>query len=145
MQVRHGEENIVDNPVQLTKSTIERWYYLARKEQNPVVVLQKKQRKDKGRTKLSEELRKIIEKQYQIHPHWSYQLHSDNLQVLAKGLGESVSYHTVRRYMQAHQLHKKRKVKNRDTQGALLAQALLKEYAATGLPPAYLLQEKIDA
>ena len=43
--------------------------------------------------------------QYREHPHWSYQLHYDNLAALVKAdpsLGPLRSYSTVRRYMQAH-------------------------------------------
>ena len=43
--------------------------------------------------------------QYRDHPHWSYQLHYDNLAALVKAdpaLGPLRSYSTVRRYMQAH-------------------------------------------
>ncbi len=43
--------------------------------------------------------------QYGDHPHWSYQLHYDNLAALVKAdpsLGTLRSYSTVRRYMRAH-------------------------------------------
>jgi putative transposase len=43
--------------------------------------------------------------QYRDHPHWSYQLHYDNLAASVKvnpALGPLRSYSTVRRYMQAH-------------------------------------------
>ena len=45
--------------------------------------------------------------QYRDHPHWSYQLHYDNLAALVKAnpsLGPLRSYSTVRRYMQASRL-----------------------------------------
>ena len=48
--------------------------------------------------------------QYRDHPHWSYQLHYDNLAALVKAdpsLGPLRSYSTVRRYMQAHGLVRK--------------------------------------
>ena len=43
--------------------------------------------------------------QYRDHPHWSYQLHYDNLAALVKAdpsLGILPSYSTVKRFMQAH-------------------------------------------
>ena len=45
--------------------------------------------------------------QYRDHPDWSYQLHYDNLAALVKAdpsLGRLPSYSTVKRYMQAHGL-----------------------------------------
>jgi putative transposase len=48
-----------------------------------------------------------LRRQYRDHPHWSYQLHYDNLVALLKAepaLGSPRSYATIRRYMQAHGL-----------------------------------------
>ena len=46
-----------------------------------------------------------LQLQYLDHPHWSYQLHYDNLAAWARAdpsLGRLPSYSTVKRYMQAH-------------------------------------------
>ena len=48
--------------------------------------------------------------QYHDYPHWSYQLHYDNLAALVKAnpsFGPLRSYSTVKRYMQAHGLVRK--------------------------------------
>jgi putative transposase len=86
--------------------TIERWYYTARRERDdPVGVLRRAVRKDCGKVSLAPALAERLHLQYRDHPHWSYQLHYDNLAALVKAdplLGPLRSYSTVRRYMQAH-------------------------------------------
>jgi len=57
-------------------STIERWYYSARKAQDPVAVLRRRQRNDAGQTRgLCVPLRQLIQAQYKDHPGWTVQLH----------------------------------------------------------------------
>lgn len=102
-------------PVSFTAATIERWYYRARRERDdPVRVLQRAIRKDRGKVSLAPTIAARLERQYREHPHWSYQLHYDNLAALVKGdpsLGTMRSYATVRRYMQAHGLWRKSRPK----------------------------------
>jgi len=97
--------------VQFGLSTIERWYYLALGEsKDPVGVLGRKIRQDCGtHPSLSVELRGELLEQYRQHPSWSYQLHTDNLAVLAEQnkLGAMPSYPSVRRFMKAHGLLKR--------------------------------------
>jgi putative transposase len=94
--------------VQLSAVTIERWYYLARRGgDDPVAVLRRAVRKDRGKVSLPSALAQRLLLQYRDHPHWSYQLHFDNLAALVKAdplLGRLPSYSTVKRYMQAHGL-----------------------------------------
>jgi transposase InsO family protein len=89
-------------------STIERWYYRARREKDdPVAVLGRAVRKDCGQVSLAPALAEHLFRQYHDHPHWSYRLHYDNLAALVKAdptLGPLRSYSTLRRYMQAHGL-----------------------------------------
>jgi transposase InsO family protein len=62
-------------------------------------------RKDCGKVSLATALAQRLRLQYHHHPHWSYQLHYDNLAALVKAepaLGPLHSYATVRRYMKAH-------------------------------------------
>jgi putative transposase len=88
--------------------TIERWYYAARRAQDdPVGVLRRAVRKDCGRVSLPPAVAERLRRQYHQHPHWTYQLHYDNLAAQLKAepaLGTLRSYATVRRYMQAHGL-----------------------------------------
>jgi len=94
-------------------STIERWYYRARRErQDPVGVLGRKLRRDAGRqTALSAVLAAVLLAQYREHPRWSVQLHADNLaaRVLADpALGRAPSYASVSRFLRARGLRKRR-------------------------------------
>jgi transposase InsO family protein len=111
-------------------STIERWYYnaLAAKA-DPVGVLRRKLRSDSGQQpSLNEKLRPLVEAQYRAHKKWSYQLHFDNLCVLAQKqpeLGPMPSYASVRRYMKSHGLVRKRIARATGTTGALKAEERL--------------------
>lgn len=95
-------------------STIERWYYRARREKvDPVRALRRKRRGDSGRHRVvSEGLRQVVKDQYQGHRSWSYQLHVDNLAAVVKKrpeLGPMPSYSTMRRYMKGAGLVKQRR------------------------------------
>ena len=100
--------------VQFGLSTIERWFYLAlREKQDPVAALRRKTRSDQGQhPALSQTLRQALTLQYQQHPNWSYQLHADNVAVLAEqqpALGAKPSYASILRFMKAHGLFKRRR------------------------------------
>lgn len=92
--------------VQFAPATIERWYYTARRQRDdPVTALRRAVRKDCGKVSLPSGLAERLQLQYRDHPHWSYQLHYDNLAALVKAepaLGPLRCYSTVRRYMLAH-------------------------------------------
>lgn len=111
-------------------STIERWYYQARKElHDPVGVLRRKVRKDAGsQASMGEALRAALLAQYAAHKGWSVQLHFDNLSALAKQqaeLGAPPSYSTVRRFMKAKGLFRRRRMASARTDGVLAAEARL--------------------
>ena len=113
--------------VQFALPTIERWYYLALGEpKDPVGVLGRKIRQDCGtHPSLSMELRGVLLGQYRQHPSWSYQLHADNLAVLTEQdpkLGTMPSYPSVRRFMKAHGLLKRRRQGRGNTPGAQAAE-----------------------
>jgi len=98
--------------VQFGFSTIEGWYYTARNEKrDPLQALRRQIRSDQGQhPALSPKLRELLLTQYRQHPNWSYQLHSDNLAVLAQkepALGSAPSYASVLRYMKNHGLIKR--------------------------------------
>ena len=97
---------ITGRDVRFSAVTIERWYYLAQRGgDDPVAVLRRAVRKDRGKVTLPSALAQRLLLQYRNNPHWSYQLHYDNLAALVKAdpaLGPVCSYSTVRRYMQAH-------------------------------------------
>jgi putative transposase len=97
---------ITGRDVRFSAVTIERWYYLAQRGgDDPVAVLRRAVRKDRGKVTLPSALAQRLLLQYRNHPHWSYQLHYDNLAALVKAdpaLGPVRSYSTIRRYMQAY-------------------------------------------
>lgn len=112
-------------PIHFGVSTIERWLYQSRHENDPVSALRTKRRMDAGLSNtLSAQLKVIIQNQHREHPSWSYQLHVDNLHVVVKktpDLGELPSYNTIRRYMKTNGLGKQPWRKKRHTEGAILA------------------------
>jgi putative transposase len=123
---------VTGEPTGFGVSTIERWYYQARREKtDPVGALRKKVRKDAGtRPAMGERLRSVLAAQYAAHRSWSYQLHRDNLRVLAEAdprLGPEPSYATVRRFMKATGLVKRRRLSSKDTVGVRRAERRLDE------------------
>ena len=79
---------------------------------------------------MGEKLRGVLAAQHAGHRSWSYQLHRDNLRVLAEGdprLGPAPSYATVRRYMKATGLLKRRRLSSKDTAGVRRAERRLDE------------------
>ncbi len=113
-------------PVRFGASTIERWYYAARHAPDPVHVLRRKLRSDLGEhPALSPGLREILTTQYRQHPAWSYQLHAENLAVLAQAtpdLGPVPSYGSVLRFMKAHGLYKRPRLGPTHSPGARAAE-----------------------
>ena len=125
---KQWRDPITGLPATFAVSTIERWLYQARKENDPVGALRTKRRTDAGcSTALSPELKRLLQAQYREHPSWSYQLHFDNLGSLVKKmpeLGVLASYNSVRRYMKSTGYYKHRGRK-RHTEGAVLAEERL--------------------
>lgn len=117
---------ISEEPFYIGFTTIQRWYYKCREQQDPVRALRTKKRTDSGRSKkLSSSIKELLQQQYREHPSWSYQLHVDNLQCMVKQcpeLGALPTYHTLRRYMKANGMPKQKRVRKRFTAGAVLAQ-----------------------
>lgn len=113
---------------QFSVATLERWYYTARNARDPVAALRRRGRNDAGRTRrMTAALMQAVQTQYQAHPGWSVQLHYDNLVAQAESdeaLGSLPGYGTVRRYMKARGLHRKRRPK-RKTPGAQQAEERL--------------------
>lgn len=65
--------------------TIERWFYAARNEPDPIAVLARKVPKHAGtHPSVSTLLGEAIVRQHRDHPRWSFQLHYDNLLVVTR-------------------------------------------------------------
>ena len=112
LAVKNWHHPISGQRVQFGRSTIERWFYTARNEKDPVQALRRKIRSDQGgHPALSPKLRELLAAQYRQHPNWSYQLHTDNLVVLIQKeptLGAAApSYASVMRFMRDHGLVKR--------------------------------------
>jgi putative transposase len=123
---------VTGEPVRFAFSTIERWYHQARRARDdPVGALGRKIRKDAGRQKaMGERLGRKLHKQYAAHKNWSYRLHYDNLAALVAvdtELGPLPSYSTVRRYMHAQGLVRRRRLAGVDVHGARRTESRLEE------------------
>jgi putative transposase len=115
-------------PTRFGFSTIERWYYRALKEKSdPVAVLRRKLRADAGQQPaMSGAVREALITQYAAHKSWSVQLHHDNLVALSDSnpdLKPVPSYATLRRFLKANGLNKRRRLTSRRTEGAERAEA----------------------
>jgi putative transposase len=109
-------------------STLERWYYAAKKANDPVHALRNQIRHDIGRfPSLSSESVEALTTQYRQHPGWTAQLHHDNLRVTLAAAGlKCPSYPSVRRYLKAHGLLRRRPPK-RSSDGAVAARDRLEQ------------------
>ena len=131
LAAREWRHPISGEPVRFGISTLERWYYRARKERHdPLRVLRRKLRKDSGsQASMGAALRQAVLAQYATHKSWSAKLHHDNLLALAEKqpeLAPAPSYATLRRFLRAaHGLDKRRPLAPRRTEGAGRAEARL--------------------
>src|SRR5712672_849271 len=129
-------------PVRFGVSTLERWYYRARKERHdPVAVLRRKLRKDAGaQAAMGAAVCQAVLAQYAAHKSWSVKLHHDNVLALAErnpALTPVPSYSTLRRFLAAHGLDKRRRLTSRRTDGAERAEARLLDREVRSFEAAY--------
>ena len=83
-----------------------------------------------GHPSVSAAQRVVLRQQHRDHPGWSYQLHHDNLKVLAKQqpeLGRVPSYAVMRRWMKTQGLYRRKRVRVRHTAGARRAACRLQQ------------------
>ncbi len=122
---KQWQHPVTGNPISFSISTLERWFYAAKRSNDPIQILRVKRRSDAALSrKLSCSIKNALKNQYREHPGWSYQLHRDNLVVIAKKLTPPVdapSYSTIFRYMKLNGLIKRHVVKQRHTAGAIQA------------------------
>ena len=139
---RQWRRPITGDPARFGFSTIERWYYRALKERSdPVGVLRRKLRTDAGQQPaMSDAVRQVVLAQCAAHKSWSVQLHHDNLVALAQtrdDLQPLPCYDTLRRFMKANSLDKRRRVTSRQTAGADRAEARLFDREVRSYEAAY--------
>jgi transposase InsO family protein len=117
---------VTGRDVRFADVTIAHWYYTARRQRDdPLGALRRAVRKDCGKICLAAALAEQLHFQYGDYPHWSYQLHYDNLTASVKAnptLGRLPSYSTIKRYMQAHGLVKKPRLRPRERPGEARAE-----------------------
>jgi putative transposase len=108
--------------LRFSSKTVERMYYAARGQEDPLGALERKVPKHAGtHPSVSPALAAALGCQYQQHPRWSYQLHHDNLAVLVKqtpSLGPMASYGTVCRFMKDHALVRERQRRRNKGKGS---------------------------
>ena len=115
--------------LRVSRSTIERWYYKALRSKNPVDALKRRKRTDYRKTRsVSTAVLALLEQQYHQNPHWSVQLHHDNLRAVALDDTKLVipSYSTLLRVMRSRGWQTCQRPK-RNTDGAMQAQQRLQE------------------
>jgi transposase InsO family protein len=104
--------------VRFSFKTIERWFYAAREEADPIAALARKVPSHAGTfPSLPAALGEAVRLQHRQHPRWSFQLHYDNLVALARqdpALGPMPGYATVCRYMKHHGLLRARRKPRKD-------------------------------
>ena len=142
LSLREWRHPATGEPVRFGSSTIQRWYYKAlRERQDPVGVLRRKPRQDAGhQTSMTTALGQLLRTQHAMHPNWSAQLQYDNLVAAASArpeFGPVPSYSTIRRYLRAQGLEKRRRTTARRTAGALAAEAKLAEREVRGYEAEY--------
>ncbi len=103
-------------------STLERWYYAARRANDPVSALKDRLRGDLHCfPSMAPAVIDTLTLQYRQHPGWTVQLHTDNLRsALKDSIVVVPSYPTIRRYLKAHGMFRQAQPK-RATAGALAA------------------------
>ncbi len=130
LAARDWPHPITGLPVRFGISTLERWLHKARAENHdPVRVLRRKVRADVGaHDSMSLAIREALRAQYAGHMSWSVALHHVNLRALAEQrpeLGFVPSYSTIRRFLKAQGLFKRRRLTARRTAGVERAEARL--------------------
>ena len=127
-----------DELMTIGASTIERWYYQARAENDPVAALRRKVRSDAGRNvAMGAKLLEALHAQYVHFSHFSFQLHYDNLVELVRedpSLGPMPSYSTVCRRMQQNGWLRRKRPR---TEGQRKAQQRLDEREVRSYEAAY--------
>jgi len=108
--------------VRFSVSTLERWFYAARRADDPMAVLKDRLRGDVGTfPSLTTPVIETLTMQYREHPGWTAQLHYDNVQAALKGSDTTLpSYPTIRRYLKAQGMFRQAQPK-RATAGAIAA------------------------
>jgi transposase InsO family protein len=111
--------------VHLSAKTIERWYYTARGQADPIVVLERKVPSHAGtHPSISAKVEESIRALRRDHPRWSFQLVYDNLHALGRQQSELAvlpGYATVCRFMKHHGLSRARRPRRHEQEPGFVA------------------------
>ena len=106
--------------IRFSAKSIERWYYTARNQQDPIQALERKVPKHAGTyPSIAAAVAEAIRTLRKQHPRWSYKLVSDNLVAIGREqpeLGVLPGYATVCRFMKHHGLGKHRRPRRHELQ-----------------------------
>lgn len=106
--------------VRFSVKSIERWYYAAKGEADPIRVLERKVPSHAGtHPSLTPAAQEVLRTLRREHPRWSYQLVHDNLKSLGRerpDLGVLPGYATVCRFMKHHGLGRQRKPRRHESE-----------------------------
>jgi transposase InsO family protein len=118
LAARSWRHPTTDNVLHFSAKSIERWYYLAKDDPNPIAVLERKVPSHAGtHPSVTLEVEATLRGLRHDHPTWTQQLVFDNLVALRRKraeLGDLPSYPTVCRFMKGHGLHRHRKPKRHE-------------------------------
>jgi transposase InsO family protein len=124
LAARSWRHPTTSDAIRFSFKTIERWYYAARGQQDPIVALERKVPKHAGtHPSVSDAVAEAIRTLRKQHPRWSYQLVHDNLVALARErveLGDLPGYATVCRYMKHQGLGKQRRPRRHEQDAAFV-------------------------
>ena len=113
LAVRTWRHPLTGLDVRFGASTIQRWFYACRQASDPVAVLRNQVRRDIGSfPSVCPEAAEALRTLYEQHSSWTAQLLHENLQVVLGAADSPVpcpSYPSVRRYLKAHGLTRKRR------------------------------------
>ncbi|MCC6294015.1 MAG: transposase [Bryobacterales bacterium] len=103
LAARTWRHPVSGHDMRFSVSTLERWYYAARRKADPVAALRNRMRRDLGRfPSMTPAVIEALHAQYREHPGWSVQLHLDTLRVAMAAPAPSLpAYPTLRRYLSA--------------------------------------------
>ncbi|MBK9387300.1 MAG: transposase [Planctomycetes bacterium] len=131
LSAQHWKHPRSGEPFRVAFSTLERWYYEAVDQSDPIAVLRRKRRKDHGsRRAIGEALAAEAKAQYEAHPSWSLVLHLENLETRIRRqpeLGAAPSRATLQRHFRAHGWRRLPAPKSPRSPGALRAERRLAE------------------
>ena len=118
LAVRSWKHPQTGEAIRVSFKTIERWFYAARDQSDPIAALARKVHARAGtHPSVSAALAEAIARLHGEHPRWTFQLHYDNLLALAREdakLGPVPGYGTVRRYMKDQGLLRARRKRRRE-------------------------------